>query len=222
MFTMYPLDPIKDKLASYKSRGMQVFMTSSFQTHSIPLLHIISQIDASIPIYFLDTGYHFPETLTFRDEVSKMLNLNLKVVKSSIPKSMQKDDQGHLLFASNIDYCCYLNKVQPLEPVIDFMDVWISGVRAQQNNNRKNLKEEERTPNGKLRYHPVLDWTNKMIYSYARDFNLPSHPLEAKGYLSVGCEPCTRSAFEMNEERGGRWAGMKKTECGLHTELIQK
>jgi phosphoadenosine phosphosulfate reductase len=216
------LAPIQKKIEEYKKNGLKLFMTSSFQTHSIPLLHIISRVDNSIPVYFLDTGYHFPETLAFRDEVTRLLGLNLKIARSHVPKAQQKDSSGRLLFTSNVDYCCYLNKVQPMEPVIDAHDVWISGVRADQNANRAKMEREIRTPGGKMRYHPILEWTSKMIHEYAVEHGLPRHPLEEKGYFSIGCEPCTQSVFEQSEERGGRWAGMKKTECGLHTDLVKK
>jgi phosphoadenosine phosphosulfate reductase len=220
--TMKELDAIRTKIGEYREAGLKLFMTSSFQSHSIPLLHIISRIDNHIPVFFLDTGYHFPETLAFRDKVSKMLNLNLKIVRSHLPKAQQKDSSGRLLFTSNIDYCCYLNKVQPMEPIINTHDVWVSGVRADQNSNRAQMEKEIRTASGKMRYHPILEWTSKMIHEYALEYDLPRHPLEEKGYFSIGCEPCTQSILEQSEDRGGRWAGMKKTECGLHTDLVKK
>ena len=100
-------------------------------------------------------------------------------------------------------------------------DVWINGVRADQSATRKAMLVEQDAPYDSLRFHPMLDWDNKMIYKYIADNNLPAHPLEAQGYLSVGCAPCTRK-FNLDEERDGRWFGMNKTECGLHTELIKK
>jgi phosphoadenosine phosphosulfate reductase len=106
----------------------------------------------------------------------------------------------------------------------DFManfDVWINGVRADQTATRKQMSIEAASPNGKWRYHPILNWDNKMIYEYAKHYQLPKHPLEEKGYLSIGCEPCTRK-FELDSDRSARWFGQKKTECGLHTELIVK
>src|SRR5690606_29623523 len=130
----------------------------------------------------------------------------------------QRDASGKLMFASDPTYCCYMNKILPLEPVIKEMDVWISGVRGDQTANRKAMHEEEYTPDGSLRYHPMLHWNSKMIYQYAKAYNLPKHPLEEKGYLSIGCEPCTQSMFDEMAARGGRWSGMKKTECGLHTD----
>ncbi|HXA00687.1 MAG TPA: phosphoadenylyl-sulfate reductase [Cytophagaceae bacterium] len=216
------VESIKNKLTEYQQQGKKLFTTSSFQTHSIVLLHIISKIDNTIPVYFINTGYHFPETVVFRDEIAALLKLNLRDVSSFTPRNMQKDAQGKLLFTSDPDFCCYLNKVQPLEPILAEHDVWINGVRADQSSVRKSFKEEESAPHGVIRFHPMLDWNTKSIELYIKEHNLPRHPLEAKGYFSIGCEPCTRK-FDLEwNAREGRWYGLKKTECGLNTDLINK
>jgi phosphoadenosine phosphosulfate reductase len=216
------VESIKNKLTEYKQQGKKLFTTSSFQTHSIVLLHIISKIDNTIPVYFINTGYHFPETVVFRDEIAALLKLNLRDVSSFTPRNMQKDAQGKLLFTSDPDFCCYLNKVQPLEPILAEHDVWINGVRADQSSVRKSFKEEESAPHGVIRFHPMLDWNTKSIELYIKEHNLPRHPLEAKGYFSIGCEPCTRK-FDLEwNAREGRWFGLNKTECGLNTDLINK
>jgi len=211
--------PIQQKLDFYASKGKRVFVSSSFQTHSIPMLHILSRHYQDIPVYFLDTGYHFPETLFFRDQIVELLGLNLQIVESSVPKIAQRDDTGQLLFASDPDRCCYLNKVLPLEPVLKTHDVWISGVRKDQTQFRSGLKEETEGIYDTLRYHPILEWSSKMIWAYKKDHQLPEHPLDAQGYLSIGCIPCTRKWDDSNGERGARWSGMTKEECGIHTEF---
>ncbi len=123
-------EQITDKLKLYKQLGLKLFTTSSFQTHSTVLLHILSKIDNTIPVYFIHTGYHFPETLSYRDEITKLFDLNLINVYSSTAKNNQRDTNGRLLFASDPDLCCHLNKVVPLEPILAQFDVWINGVRA--------------------------------------------------------------------------------------------
>lgn len=212
---------IKDKIEQYKSEGKKLFATSSFQTHSLPMLHIISKIDNSIPVYYTNTGYLFPETLAFKDQLAKDFGLTIIGLNPSVPKSQQKDINGNLLFTSDPDYCCHINKIKPLEPILAEFDVWINGIRADQSSVRKNMKEEQPAPFGCLRYHPMLNWDNKMIYTYIHENKLPSHPLEAKGYLSIGCEPCTRK-FIQGDDRAARWFGLNKTECGLHTDLVTK
>jgi len=218
---MMDIKAIATTIESFKKEGKSIFATSSFQTQSIPLLHIISSIDKSIPIYFTNTGYLFPETIAFKDELKARFGLTIIDLFSETPKIHQMDENGHLLFASDPDYCCYLNKISPLEPVLIEYDVWINGIRADQNANRKTMKEFQEASFGTLRYHPILKWTSRDVYQYIADHNLPAHPMEKKGYLSIGCEPCTRKFVDDGNERNARWFGMNKTECGLHTDLAK-
>lgn len=208
-------------IARYKSEGKKLFLTSSFQTHSIPLLHMVSRIDPTIPVLFINTGFLFPATISFKDQLAKQFGINVIDVKPLIPKSQQKDALGNFYFTSDTDRCCYYNKIQPLEPYLLTYDVWINGVRADQNANRANMSIEQEAPNGCMRFHPILDWTAKMIFEYAKAHDLPPHPMDELGYVSIGCEPCTRK-FDAGDERSARWFGMNKTECGLHTDLANK
>lgn len=212
---------IENKILRYKEQNKRMFVTSSFQTHSLPLLHILSQIDARIDVLFINTGFHFPETIAFRDEIAKQFGINIIDVHPQVPKNLQRNAEGQFYFTTEPDYCCQLNKTQPLEPYLMQYDIWVNGIRADQNANRKSMKIEQEAPHNTLRFHPVLDWNSKMIFDYRKENNLPEHPLEAQGYLSIGCEPCTRK-FDINDERTGRWFGMNKTECGLHTDLAAK
>ncbi|MDX2190019.1 MAG: phosphoadenylyl-sulfate reductase [Bacteroidota bacterium] len=215
-------EEIKSKIETYKNQGLKLFTTSSFQSHSVVLLHILSKIDNTIPVYFINTGFLFPETIQYRDQIAELFNLNVKNVFSTTPKSMQKDEQGRFYFTSDPDYCCHINKVEPLEPIMAEYDVWINGVRADQSAVRKSFNIEEKAPHGVLRFHPMLDWNSMQIQRYLSENNIPRHPLEDKGYLSIGCEPCTRK-FSMDlSEREVRWYGLNKTECGLNTELVSK
>ena len=195
--------------------GKTICMSSSFQTYSLPLLHIINVIVPRIPIVFIDTGFHFPETYAFRNKLEKEWDLNILEVKSEIPKSLQINENGKFFYSSNPDYCCQLNKVEPLEIAKKGFDVWVAGLRRSQTDFRKNLNKIQLLSNGQIKYHPILDWTTKEIFEYAKLHNLPAHPLEAQGYVSIGCQPCTNTAFE-ESERSSRWFGSKKTECGIH------
>ena len=215
------IEQITQRIEDYKNGGKKLFVSSSFQTHSIPLLHIISRIDQTIPVMFINTGYLFPGTLKFRDQVAKLLGLTVINVKSLVSRNLQRDADGHLFFASDPDRCCYLNKTQPMESVLAEYDVWINGIRADQNANRRNMAVEQDGAFNCKRFHPILDWNSKMIYQYIKKHELPRHPLEDHGYMSIGCEPCTRK-FDLNNERDGRWFGLNKTECGLHTDLAGK
>lgn len=215
-------EEIERRIKLYRHQEKKIFATSSFQTQSVALLHIISRIDRSIPIYFINTGYLFPETITYKDTLVKLFGINVIDLKPQVPKILQRDAKGNLLFTSDPDYCCYLNKIQPLDPILADYDVWINGVRADQSKVRAELYEEDFAPHNVLRFHPMLDWTKQMIYQYIREHNLPRHPLDDKGYVSIGCEPCTAKISLDDDERAGRWKGLKKNECGLNTDLVIK
>lgn len=216
------IQEIKEKIGTYKAEGKKLFTTSSFQTHSLVMLHILSKIDNTLPVHFLNTGYHFPETVAFKDEVAEKFGLNLVETKSSMPRFMQKDAGARLLFTSDPDHCCYINKTAPTEELLKTHDVWINGVRADQSAVRKAMTTEQPAPFGSIRFHPMLDWNMKKIFTYIREHDLPRHPLDSKGYMSIGCEPCTRKLDPEMQEREARWFGLNKVECGLHTDLVKK
>lgn len=211
---------IAERITKYHERGLRVFSTSSLQSQSVPLLHIISQTGCDIPVYFLNTGFLFPESLRFRDQIAREFNLRIITVHPVVPKIQQRGSNGRLLYGTDPDRCCYLNKVQPLEPILAAHDVWINGVRADQTAKRNAMRTEQAGPHDTLRYHPMLNWTGRDIHNYMRKYGLPQHPLTAKGYLSIGCEPCTRRFVDGLDARSSRWYGMNKKECGLHTELV--
>ncbi|MEI7594257.1 MAG: phosphoadenylyl-sulfate reductase [Bacteroidota bacterium] len=214
-------EQIQAQIVDYNRQGLKMFASSSFQSHSIVMLDIISKTDKSIPVFFVDTGFHFPETLEYKEKIADLLKLNVVNLRSITPKNLQRDPEGNLLFTSDPDFCCFLNKTQPVEQMLDQFEVWINGVRSDQNSNRSKLNIFETTKQGTVRFHPMLDWTSSMIESYIIENKIPRHPLELKGYQSIGCEPCTRKSIG-NNERDARWFGMNKTECGLNLDLIKK
>ncbi len=216
----FEIEIVKEKMEGYLTAGKKIFITSSFQTHSIPMLHIFSVLAPKIPVYFLNTGFHFPETYSFKKQIEDLLHIKVVSLESQISKINQRTSTGKFYYAFNPDYCCHLNKILPLEPILAAHDIWITGVRGDQNANRKSMGMEASGAFDTLRFHPMINWTAKMIHQYRKDFNLPEHPLEKEGYLSVGCEPCTEKYLDGS--RDGRWGGMKKNECGLHIELIKK
>lgn len=216
------IENIKNQIEKYQAEGKKMFTTSSFQTHSLVMLHILSRIDNTIPVYFLNTGYHFPESVAFKDQIASEFGLNVMETKSPMPRYMQRDSEGKLLFTSDPDHCCYINKTAPTEHLLRNHDVWVNGVRGDQSAVRKAMTTEQPAPFNTVRFHPMLDWNMKQIFAYIREYNLPRHPLDAKGYMSIGCEPCTRKLDPEMQEREARWYGMNKVECGLHTDLVKK
>lgn len=192
--------------------------TSSFQTQSVPLLHLIAKGAPQIPVLFLDTGFHFPETLEFRDHLKAELGLDVRSLKTKIGHDSFRQKHGEL-HRRNPDLCCHLNKVEPLERALEGYQAWISGVRRDQTKARSNTPVFSQLENGIYKICPMVSWTSKDIWWYMNEHDLPDHPLFSEGYFSIGCAPCTRRPGSGGDERNGRWAGREKTECGIHTEL---
>lgn len=197
----------------------KIAMSSSFQTQSLPLLHMVARVAPQIPVIFLDTGYHFPETLAFRDRLVRDWGLNLRIVRADISRETFIRRYGDDLYRHNPDLCCYINKVEPMARVMEGLDAWISGIRRDQSPARAKTKVLELASGGVVRVHPMAAWTRQDVWKYVHAHNLPDHPLLAQGYLSIGCAPCTRPVQAGEDERAGRWAGREKVECGLHTLL---
>jgi phosphoadenosine phosphosulfate reductase len=201
--------------------GESAAVTSSFQSHSLPLLHIVSKVAPDLPILFLDTGFHFEETLEFRDRIVDMFDLNLKVLRVKQGHDSFKKDYGNL-YNKNPDLCCHLNKVQPLVNLMKDYNAWIAGIRNNQTKYRSEAKlvstPKENNPYNVYKICPILDWSSRDVWNYIADNELPQHPLTRKGYLSIGCAPCTRPVLDKKTERSGRWENHEKTECGLHTK----
>ena len=193
-----------------------VTMTSSFQAQSLPLLYLVSRIMPMLPVLFLDTGFHFKETLCYVDTLKMRLGLNIVRLASAVPTE-------ELLYSTNPDMCCYLNKVEPLQNHLKQYDVWISGIRRDQTNTRKQMKIidfDER--NGVMKLCPMANVPGGIIEKMIVNLGLPIHPLKQQGYQSIGCEPCTQKTVNDNA-RSGRWGGTEKTECGLHLpEVMHK
>jgi phosphoadenosine phosphosulfate reductase len=194
--------------------------TSSFQTQSVALLHLIGQVRPDLPVIFLDTGYHFPETLAYRDQLVEMFGLNLRVIRSTLSRAEVTRQHGDALYRRDPELCCYINKVEPMQRALQDLDAWITGIRRDQTANRAVAQPVEALPDGRVKINPLVGWTRRELWAYIDRYNLPAHPLLSQGYLSVGCAPCTAPVTEGQDERSGRWAGTGKTECGLHTESL--
>ena len=193
-------------------------MTSSFGPESGVLLHMASQIDKNIPVLFLETGYHFPETLQYRDQLAELFGLtnivNLKADKAKKEAFVAKHDE--VPYEKDPEGCCQLNKVEPLDEAIKGYHAWMSGIRRHQTDFRKAIRILELYEGELYKVSPLANFTSRDAWWYLKEHNIPQHPLYEKGYLSIGCWPCTRPIQEGDDERSGRWAGKAKTECGIH------
>jgi phosphoadenosine phosphosulfate reductase len=196
-----------------------IAIVSSFGAESAVLLHLVAQVDPNIPVLFLDTGKHFAETLEYRDLVAKKIGLtNLQILTPDPDDLAQKDETG-LRWSYDPDGCCEIRKVKPLAKALDRFDASFTGRKSFQSSTRANLPRFEVDTSdaaGRLKINPLIDWSADEIADYFKQHDLPAHPLVAKGFPSIGCEPCTHKVAPGEDPRSGRWKGWDKVECGIH------
>lgn len=196
----------------------EIALVSSFGAESAALLHLVSRIDDSIPILFLDTGKHFPETLAYRDELTDLLGLNRVDLYPEL-SDLEKRDETGLRWSYDPDGCCELRKVRPLEKALARYDASLTGRKAFQSTTRANLPRFEvdtSDAQGRMKINPLIDWDADRIAAYFEEHKLPRHPLVERGFPSIGCSPCTREVKPGEDPRAGRWSGWDKVECGIH------
>lgn len=187
----------------------KVMVTSSFAATSAYFLHIISSVRPEQVIHFIDTGYHFPETLTYRQYLIDLFQLNVVDVRAEDWK--HQFTQQEQTYLKDPDFCCSVNKVEPLEAIKPSFHVWMSSLMSWQTDHRAGLPIFE-IRRGMIKFNPMIDVTRDERDAYIREHHLPFHPLVNRGYSSIGCTHCTVPG----EGRSGRWLGKPKTECGLH------
>jgi phosphoadenosine phosphosulfate reductase len=196
-----------------------VILTCSFQHDGVVLAHMVTSIAPWVPVVFLNTGFHFPETLSYRDEIVARFGLNLRELGPSMPREEFARTHGLDLYRRNPDLCCRINKVEPLRNALAGVRCWINGRRRDQATTRSAIAVVERYEGDVHKVNPLAAWTAKDTYLYMQQHSIPEHPLFEKGYASIGCAPCTRPILAGEDERAGRWSGTGKTECGIHTLL---
>lgn len=210
-----------DRILAWAAHVVPRFViTSSFGADSVVLLHLVSQVAPEVPILFLDTGFHFPETLEHRRELARRLGLTVLDVRPDLSVEQQADRYGPSLYDRDPDACCRLRKTIPLRRMLTSFDGWATGVR------RVQTPERAHTPVVEARRHderwlvkvaPLAAWTDADVEEYIERHDLPRHPLVGSGFASIGCSPCTRPVLGGDDPRAGRWAGFTgKTECGIH------
>lgn len=192
-------------------------MTSSFGADACALIHMATRVDPNLPIYFIDTLYHFKQTIAYKERLRELYDLNIIDVRPTMPRDRFIAEYGDDLNQRDPDKCCEINKVEPFQKAIASLKVWITGIRREQSKTRADAKFVEIYSDGPIKINPLLNWTKKEVWKYILANKIPYNPLADAGYKSIGCEPCTRPVGEGEDERAGRWAGKEKTECGLHT-----
>jgi phosphoadenosine phosphosulfate reductase len=206
------------RLALKEEFANKTAVVSSFGAESVVLLHLIAQVDPTTPVLFLNTGKLFGETLRYRDRLQDELGLtDIRSIGPHPDDRARKDPEG-TLWSRSTDACCNFRKVVPLRHALESFSAQITGRKKFQTNARLEMQPVEFFE-GRFRFNPLADWTLADIESYAARHALPRHPLVEDGYPSIGCIPCTRRVQSGENYRDGRWAGLDKDECGIHTGL---
>jgi phosphoadenosine phosphosulfate reductase len=197
----------------------RIALVSSFGADAVVLLHLLSRVNRSVPVIFVDTGHIFPETLAYRDQLIERFRLADVRTVAPDPDDLAAEDPESFLWANEQDRCCRVRKVVPLARALGGFDAWISGRKRFQAATREALaifeQEGERT-----KVNPLADWSAADMLAYMTAHDLPRHELVAKRYLSIGCIPCTSAVRPGEDARAGRWRGKAKVECGIHTEYL--
>lgn len=197
----------------------RVAAVSSFGTESAVLLHLVASVDKSVPVIFVNTQKMFGETLAYRDELAERLGLTDLRVQRPDPISLAARDGTGMRWSFDPDGCCEIRKVAPLRRGLAPFDAWLSGRKGFQAATRVALPRFELDTDdasGRLKINPLADWDKARLDAYFADHDLPRHPLEAEGFASIGCVPCTSKVAPGEDPRAGRWRGWDKTECGIH------
>ncbi|WP_282610580.1 phosphoadenylyl-sulfate reductase [Pelagibius sp. Alg239-R121] len=193
----------------------RIAVVSSFGAESAIVLSLVAQIDPSVPVIFLDTGKHFPETLDYRDQLIDRFGLtDVRSIEPAAADLAAEDPDG-TLWQRNTVRCCELRKVAPLARALEGFDAWVTGRKRFHGALRSYLPRIE-FDGERYKVNPIVDWSAEKIEAAFDDLNLPRHPLTDDGFLSIGCAPCTQAPLDDNAVRSGRWAGSGKTECGIH------
>jgi phosphoadenosine phosphosulfate reductase len=213
-FAGVPAPALLAELLTGELKG-SVAAVSSFGAESAVLLHMIAAVDKNVPVIFTNTQKMFGETLAYRDELSERLGLTDLRVYRPDPRVLAAKDGTGLRWSYDPDGCCEIRKVEPLARALGGFDAWISGRKRGQASTRAALPRFE-SDAGRLKINPLADWDRSALEAYFAEHGLPRHPLEAQGYPSIGCAPCTSKVRPGEDPRAGRWRGWDKVECGIH------
>jgi phosphoadenosine phosphosulfate reductase len=213
----------RDMLATVLDQGLagRIAAVSSFGAESAVLLHLLASIDPAVPVMFLETGKHFPETLAYRDELAARLGLTNLISLTPDPAELARRDVNGLRWSYDPDGCCEIRKVAPLAKALIHFDATLTGRKGFQSATRAGLTTFELDSTdaaGRLKLNPLAGWSSDQLAAYLAASGLPPHPLVAQGYPSIGCMPCTSKVAPGEDPRSGRWAGWDKTECGIHVD----
>jgi len=208
--------------------GARAAIGTSFQGAGLVMIHLARQNHLEFPVFTLDTGLLFPETVALKKRLEDFFGLAIESLEPDLTVEEQADINGPELWKQNPDLCCTLRKVLPLRDKLAELSCWITGLRRQQSDTRARIgilevyAFDDATGRDIVKLNPMANWTREAVWTYLRDHKIPYNPLHDQGYGSIGCQPCTRKTTNGENERAGRWIGFNKVECGIHTFLPKK
>ncbi|MEE2787451.1 MAG: phosphoadenylyl-sulfate reductase [Myxococcota bacterium] len=207
---------------AFETYGERIALSTAFGPSGVVLMHLASQVKPGARVFFIDTGFHFQETLDMLPRIQDRLPIELEVIRPELTVSEQDSVYGKELFVINPDKCCAMRKVEPTQAMVNGLDAWVTALRRDQGPSRAHLQpfELRHTRDGALaKINPLVKWTRADVWRHIFAHDLPYNPLHDQGYASIGCAPCTQPTTDPTDERSGRWSGQGKTECGLHTMI---
>ncbi|MDF0645595.1 MAG: phosphoadenylyl-sulfate reductase [Nitrospira sp.] len=206
--------------AAIQRYAPKIVLACSFGAEDVVLVDMVHRINPSVPLFYLDTDFLFPETYATRDRITERYNLKpaqIRQVRSLLTPVDQAARHGEALWARDPDQCCKIRKVEPLARVLKDYDAWITGIRREQSSTRANAKLIEWDHAfGLVKINPLATWTWAEVWTYIKVYEVPYNELHDRNYPSIGCTHCTKPVLPGDDPRSGRWQGREKTECGLH------
>jgi len=208
--------------------GARASIGTSFQGAGLVMMHLALKNGIRFPVFTLDTGLLFPETLELRNRLEDFYGFKIESLHPDLSVEQQEEAQGPELWKREPDLCCTLRKVLPLQDKLSQLDCWITGLRKQQSDSRAGIGILElyvldpQTGRDIVKLNPMAGWKREDVWTYIKANKIPYNPLQDQGYKSIGCTPCTNKTASGEDERAGRWTGFQKVECGIHTFLSKK
>lgn len=204
----------------------RVAIASAFQAEGTAVMHMAAAIRPDVPVLFLETGFHFAETLAFKQRLTELLGLDVVELIGDHTVESQAEAFGPRLYERDPERCCEINKVQPMLRALRGLDAWITAFRRDSSPTRTRApivhRYELEADTWMTKVNPVATWTRAEVWRYLKEHDLPHNPLYDLGYASIGCAPCTRMRLPGEPERAGRWAGLSRWECGIHDRSAQR
>lgn len=210
---------------AWRDLGPAVAMSTAFGPSGLVLVDMAQRVVPQLPVFTIDTGYLFPETLALKNRIEERYNFQIESLHPRLSVPEQDRACGTDLYNRDSDRCCAMRKVEPLQRKLAGLDGWVAGLRRDQSDARAGVRVVEgyRVSGGRTiaKVNPLAAWTRKQVWDYIADNELPYNSLMDQGYSSIGCWPCTQPAAPGADERAGRWAGTCKSECGMHVPLMK-